>query len=182
MNDEQFINTLAEAAGKALRLAGLALAALALATVALIAGAVALTAGLIARIFAVIAALLRSAVPWARQIGDYIARGFAALIGLTGLLYATYTLWQAQGATWIALLLAATIILIPALFGLGIETSYGAALTIGLTAFAAATILTQLPTLTVPFAIAARAIPAIAIRPHLFNFPPTLSTPQAPPP
>ena len=175
MADRSWLAALAELAGRLIRLAALALVALALALVALVAGLVALAGSLLSRLFAELATLLKNLIPWAQRLAVYIVRGLAVLIGAGGAAWATFVIWQNQGATWTTLLLAATIILIPAAFGWGVELSYGTALAVGLLSLAVAAIICYLPPLSVPLAIGARTVAIIAVRPYLF--PPT---PEAP--
>lgn len=173
MADRSWLAALAELAGRLIRLAALALVALALALVALVAGLVALLGSLLSRLFAELATLLQNLIPWAQRLAAYIIRGAAVLIGGGGAAWATFAIWQNLGPTWTTLLLAATIILIPAALGWGVELTYGTALAIGLLSLLLAAIVIQLPPLSVPLAITARTIAVIAVRPHLFPPSPT---------
>ena len=175
MADSAWLSQLLELVARLIRLAAIALVALALAIVALISGLIAVLGSFLSRLFAELATLLKTLIPWVQRMAAYIVRGLAVLIGAGGAAWATFVIWQNQGATWTTLLLAATIILIPAAFGWGVELSYSTALAVGLLALAVAAILCYLPSLSVPLAIGARTVAIIAVRPHLF--PPS---PEAP--
>lgn len=173
MADTDWLTRLATLALALTRLAAIAIAAFALAVVALIAGLIALLGSLLSRLLAELATLTRSLIPWAQRLAAYIIRGAAVLIGGGGAAWATFAIWQNLGPTWTTLLLAATIILIPAALGWGVELTYGTALAIGLLSLLLAAIVIQLPPLSVPLAITARTIAVIAVRPHLFPPAPT---------
>lgn len=145
----------------------LAIVAVAIVTVTLAALAVALT--FVGRLLGELGRLLRTLLPWVERIARAIVTGVAVAFGAGGTLGALWWVWMVHGSGLAGLVLALTVIGLPAALGLAYGATPATALAIGTLSLALAAAVVYLPGAVPILAPTVRTVAVFATLPHLFT-------------
>lgn len=145
----------------------MAIAAAGIVTALLAILAVALT--FVGRLLGELGRLLRTLLPWVERIARAITTGIAVAFGAGGTLGALWWVLMVHGPGLAGLVLALTVIGLPAALGLAYGTTPATALAIGALSLALAAAVIYLPSVIPVLAPTVRVVAVFATLPHLFT-------------
>ena len=146
-----------------------AVAIVAVAIVAATLAALALVLTFTGRFLGELSRLLRTLLPWVQRIARAIVTGVAVAFGAGGTLGALWWVWSSYGPGLAALVLALTVIGLPAALGLAYGATPATALAIGALSLALAAAVVYLPAVIPILAPTVRTVAIFATLPHLFT-------------